>query len=171
MLWVGHRKVTAAELADNPVLWPVTIKAGALGSGVPTRTLRLSRHHRVRVDGRIAERMGGASLLVPAHALLDLEGVTCSPEASGITWHHILLPGHAVLLAEGAPAESLYLGRELTKALSSGAIEELAQIFPNRPWVSGSAPRAHPFLSPSKARKLVARHIRHNRPLVSLRAA
>jgi len=76
--------------------------------------------------------MGSDGPLVPAHALIGLPGEICAPTTMGLGWPHTASPDHAVVFAESARAESLYLGREVPKALSSQALEELAAIFSTR---------------------------------------
>ena len=96
ILWIGRIE---AQLAGHPQperAWPVLIRAGALGAGRPRRDLRVSPDHGVFLEGA----------LVPAKLLID--GVTILQERwwTAITYLHLELPEHAILLAEGLAAES-----------------------------------------------------------------
>lgn len=93
--WIGHRTLNVAR---HPRPWdvaPVRIRAGAFGSGVPRRDLILSPDHAVLVEGA----------LVPVRYLLN--GATIVQEPAGtVTYFHVELEAHDVLLAEGLPVES-----------------------------------------------------------------
>jgi hypothetical protein len=92
LIWTGHRTLDLpAASNDNPVRFA----AGSLGPGVPARPVKLSPLHAVFFDG----------VLVPACHLVN--GATITREMPGaVTYHHLELARHAVLLAEGMPAES-----------------------------------------------------------------
>lgn len=45
-------------------------------------------------------------------------------------YFHILLDSHAIIVAEGALTESLYIGKEALKTLSEEAREEIYSLFP-----------------------------------------
>jgi hypothetical protein len=96
VLWVGRRRVS---LADNPAaeqICPVRIKAGALAEGVPHRDLLVSPDHCMFLDGA----------LVPARLLVNGTSIVVEREFAAITYYHVELETHDVLLAEGAAAES-----------------------------------------------------------------
>lgn len=96
VLWVG-RQAIAACFVDPLRVWPVRIRAGALGPDVPRRDLLLSPGHAVRVGDVLAQ----AATLVNGHSIRRERQV---PER--FTYWHIELASHALLLAEGAAAES-----------------------------------------------------------------
>lgn len=159
--WVGLRRLSRAELAADPRLWPVEIAPGALGPGMPARVLRLSPQHRVQVQGRIAERLGGAAqVLVAALHLVGLAGVSRPAPVGTLSYVHFLCDAHEVVLAEGAPCETLLMGPMARAALPPAALDEIDRLFPGL-----VAQPAHPVLSGRMARALVARHRRHGRPL------
>lgn len=95
VIWIGHRDVEFGNEPDPRAVWPVRVRAGAFGPGLPVRDLYLSPDHAVFVDG----------VLVPVKHLID--GVAIAPvPRDRVTWWHVELPRHAVLLAEGLPCES-----------------------------------------------------------------
>ncbi len=85
----------AIDLAGDASYNPVRIPAGALGDGVPSRTLRLSPDHAVLIEG----------VLVPARALIG--GPIVQEAFESVTYYHLQLDRHAVILAENAPCETL----------------------------------------------------------------
>ncbi len=79
--WVGQKRLGRAELAAEPKLQPVLIRAGALGAGLPLRDMRVSRQHRMLVGGPRAELLFGAEeVLVRAEHLVHLPGVAVAVE-------------------------------------------------------------------------------------------
>ena len=106
--WLGHRSV---ECARHPRPWdvcPVRVAAHAFGPGLPARDLLLSPDHAVYVDG----------VLIPVRHLLN--GATVRQEmVAQVTYWHVELPAHDVILAEGLPAES-YLDTGNRAAFENG---------------------------------------------------
>ena len=92
LCWVGR---STRDAAAAPELRPVRLAAGCLAPGVPARDLWLSPEHAVLLGG----------VLVRAVALLDRPGVARVP-AGRITYHHLGLARHGLVLAEGAWAET-----------------------------------------------------------------
>ncbi len=93
--WVGSRYVRCSDCPDPRLAWPVRIAKDALEPGVPAADLYLSPDHALFLDG----------VLVPVKHLVNGGTVACVP-ADEVTWYHLELDRHDVLLAEGAPAES-----------------------------------------------------------------
>ncbi len=95
VVWLGHRHVRADRHPRPELVWPVRVRAGALGRAEPARDLWLSPEHAVHLDG----------VLVPVGLLVN--GRTIVQERrDSVTYWHVELPQHDVLLAEGAPCES-----------------------------------------------------------------
>ncbi len=166
--WIWARHWSAADLRQNPKLWPVKIKRHALGQGLPRRDICVSQQHRILVCSRIAERMfGQPDVLVRAKDLLDMDGVELVPDSDGLTYFHILFEAHEVILAEGIPAESLYLGPETMKVLSPEAIEDICTIYGVAPerLSDMAADPAGLFVSGKRARQLAYRHVKNGQPL------
>jgi autotransporter passenger strand-loop-strand repeat protein len=95
IIWVGRRKVDCAHHPHPRKVWPVRIAAGAFGSNRPHTDLFLSPDHAVYVNG----------VLIPIKHLINGSTITQVP-TDHVTYHHLELPAHDVLLAEGLPAES-----------------------------------------------------------------
>ncbi len=104
IVWIGHRHLDCAALPVPSEGWPVRVRAGAFGVGRhgtarPGRDLRLSPGHPVLVDD------GADGVLVPIMCLINGTSVARAP-VDRLTYWHVELDAHDVLLAEGLPAES-----------------------------------------------------------------
>ena len=94
--WVG-RQTIVTRFADRRRILPIRISAGALGEGLPARDLLVSPDHALMLDG----------VLVQAGALVNGTTIvreTAMPER--FTYFHVELDDHALVLAEGVPAET-----------------------------------------------------------------
>lgn len=130
--WIGRMSFSAAQAARDASLRPVRIEPGALGPGCPRTPLRVSRQHRLLVTGEVALcAFGTSEALIPAIQLTDLPGIALERSAGRITYYHLLLDQHEILLADGAPCESFLLGRQALRTLSPEALAEVAEIFPD----------------------------------------
>lgn len=129
--WVGHVTLTGAELAADPSLRPIRIRAGALGHGRPSRDMRLSPQHRLLVDGaRLPLLFGEAEMLVAARDLLDDHRITRDPAPDGVTYIHFLFDRHEIVRADGLAAESFRPGPQTLPALPDASRQELLRLFP-----------------------------------------
>ncbi|WP_228850123.1 Hint domain-containing protein [Halocynthiibacter styelae] len=124
--WIDHRKVTQAELLDDPKLRPVRIMAGALGNNRSVRDLLVSRQHRMLVSSKITQRMFNQdSVLVAAIKLTGLPGIFVDDCVEEVEYIHLLFDKHEVIFAESAPSESLYTGTEALKSIAPEARDEI----------------------------------------------
>jgi hypothetical protein len=94
IFWIGYKRVRR----PTPEQWPVRVTADAFGKGMPSCDLWLSPGHAVCVNA-VGE------VLIPIDHLIN--GATIArEEASEVTYWHVELESHDVLLAEGLPCES-----------------------------------------------------------------
>ncbi|GAB5447406.1 Hint domain-containing protein [Gymnodinialimonas sp.] len=120
--WIGSKTFPAKSHFA-----PVEFAPGAIGN---TRTLRVSRQHRLLLTGWRAELFFGEDAVwVPAAYFLDQPGVRIA-EGGTVTYFHVLLEGHRTLFAEGVPAESLHPGDVALCNLGASAEAELFAMFP-----------------------------------------
>ncbi|MGI3776711.1 MAG: Hint domain-containing protein [Janthinobacterium lividum] len=111
--WVGHRRVDLRRHPRPETARPVRVRAHALGPGLPRRDLVLSPEHALLLGG----------VLVPVRVLADGAAVAQeSPER--VTYFHVELDRHGVILAEGLPAES-YLDTGNRDGFANGAVTSL----------------------------------------------
>ncbi len=94
--WMG-RQTVSTRFGDPLRLLPIRILAGALGVGLPWRDLLVSPDHAILVGGVLIQ----AAALVNGMTILRERAV---PER--FTYHHVELATHALILAEGVPAET-----------------------------------------------------------------
>jgi hypothetical protein len=95
VIWIGHRRVDCQRHPHPHQVRPVRIAAHTFGRGLPRRDLFLSPDHAVFVNG----------VLIPVKYLINGRSIR-QVAVRRVTYHHVELPGHAVLLAEGLPAET-----------------------------------------------------------------
>jgi uncharacterized repeat protein (TIGR03803 family) len=93
--WLGHRRVDCRRHPKPRDVWPVRIHRHAFGPDKPHCDLLLSPDHSVFIDG----------VLIPIHNLLNGATIVQEP-ADDVTYWHVELARHDVLLAEGLPCES-----------------------------------------------------------------
>ena len=93
--WLGRRHVDCRHHARPRDVAPVRVLRGAFGPDVPHRDLLLSPDHAVFAEG----------VLIPVRYLVN--GRTVRREAvDAVTYHHVELAAHDVILAEGLACES-----------------------------------------------------------------
>lgn len=103
--WLG-RQTLAPRRGLAPDLRLVRIEADAFGPGRPATDLTLTADHALFLEGA----------LITAGALVGLPGVrpdTAGMKAARVTVYHVECDRHALLIANGLPAESFidYVGR------------------------------------------------------------
>ena len=96
VVWIGRRHLDFTCHPEPDLARPVRIAAGALADGVPARDLVVSPDHAMMLDG----------VLVQARDLVDGVLITRDDACREVTYWHVELDTHDVLIAEGAAAES-----------------------------------------------------------------
>ena len=131
--WIGHRAVDCGAQAVPSHWWPVRVRAGAFGVGacgadLPERDLFLSPGHPVLVG----------TVLVPVMCLINGTSIARAP-VDRVTYWHVELDAHDLLLTEGLPAES-YVDGGSRAWFGDAAIDGLA----NPDHVAPGAARCRP---------------------------
>ena len=109
VIWLGHRHLHCDGSVRDADVWPVHVAAHAFGMGRPARDVLLSPDHAVFCDG----------VLIPVRYLVN-DATVRQVRMPQVTYWHVELPQHAVLLADGLPAES-YLDTGNRDAFANGA--------------------------------------------------
>lgn len=98
--WLGHRTIQLEPHRFAANVSPVRISADAFGPGRPARDLLVSPGHAVCIE--IA-----GEVLIPAGALVNGASVR-QADVSEVTYWHVELDRHDILLAENLPCESYF---------------------------------------------------------------
>jgi hypothetical protein len=111
--WTGLRRVDCHRHCEPGAVLPVCVAAHAFGEGLPARDLFLSPDHAIFAE----------NVLVPIKHLVD-GGAIRQVDMARVTYVHIELARHDILLAEGLPVES-YLDAGDRAAFSGGGVVAL----------------------------------------------
>ena len=117
--WIGYQTVQPNQVKNPLRGYPILIKAGALGNNLPQRDLYVSPDHAMFFEG----------VLINAGALVNGTSIVKTEPQSAFTYYHVELENHALLLAEGAKAESYLPQNEERLAYENGA--EYEELYPH----------------------------------------
>lgn len=109
ILWTGSRRMTGARLYAMPYLRPIRFRQGALGMGRPDSDLLVSPQHRMLISGRAAQALFNSDeVLVAAEDLVNGQSVAVDMACREVTYHHLLLDRHEIVVANGIETESFH---------------------------------------------------------------
>lgn len=134
---------------------PVLISAGALGEGRPRRDLVVSPLHKVLV--RNLALNAPSDVLVPAKGLTSLRGIRVMKGKKNMTYYHVMLETHALLVSEQLPSESFYPGPEALKMLRPKQRSKVYELRPDLRDGKPFGPTARPCLTHSETLELAER--------------
>jgi collagen type I alpha len=117
VVWIGRRHVDCARHPDPHAVWPIRIKRGAFADDMPRHDLILSPDHAIYAEG----------VLVPIRFLVNHRTII-QERRDQVTYLHVELPRHDILLAHGLPVES-YLETGNRSAFENGG--SVTQLHPN----------------------------------------
>lgn len=118
ILWTGARDLTPSYVRRVPVCKPIELCFGSTNT-----RLRVSPQHALYV------RIDGQPLLVRARQLVRLNTLGARPMCGirQISYHHLLLPSHGIIKANGVWCESLLPGPCTYSGLTPAARRDLLQ--------------------------------------------
>lgn len=96
LAWVGSLHIDLLRQRDRTRAAPIVARAGALAEGIPFRDLHVSPDHGLLIGG----------VLVPARLLLNGITVVQQTWLRDVTYHHIELARHDVVVSDGALTET-----------------------------------------------------------------
>lgn len=160
IMWVGEKRVSGARLYATPDLRPVRIREGALSAGRPDGDLIVSPDHRMLVTGAAALALWGEKeVFVAARDLIDDHGITRDMAAKSVTYIHLMLPDHHVLVANGVETESFHPGAADLDAIPDGERLRLFDVLPDLEYdPEAFGPMSRRVLSRAEAALLQAHH-------------
>jgi hypothetical protein len=94
--WVGHRRIDLTSHPQPETVAPIRILRNAIGEAMPCRDLLVSPDHAIFIEGR----------LICARQLANGATIRQEIDWPAVDYYHVELDGHAILMAEGLPAES-----------------------------------------------------------------
>ena len=131
VLWSGARKLRLPQNMDFDKWFPVRIRKNALKPGVPHRDTWLSQQHRLYLSGLEARLITGEEdCLASAKSLLNDATISLDRTVTEISYHHLLCARHVVLVANGMPAESLFLPQDDDVPENLDLKQEIVGLFP-----------------------------------------
>jgi T5SS/PEP-CTERM-associated repeat protein len=127
--WIGYRNVNCRRHPYPGKVWPVRVRGGAFGPGMPERDLWLSPDHALFVN----------DVLIPVKLLINRTSIAQIPRDE-VTYYHVEVARHDVLLAEGLMVESYLDTGDRGRFANGGKIRALHPDFSARAWeMSGCA--------------------------------
>jgi hypothetical protein len=157
VIWLGRRVVDCRRHPDPSKLWPVRVSAGAFGPAMPRRDLWLSLDHAI-FTGSDTEA-GSADVLIPIRHLINGTTIKQVP-MDEVTYFHVELPRHGVLLAEGLPCESYLDTGNRSNFANGGEVTLHADFSPLKWEVESCAPLIVIGPKLDAVRNLVSTHAR-----------
>jgi hypothetical protein len=125
--WIGHRRIDCRRHAKPHDVWPVRVHVGAFGAGLPRRELWLSPDHAVFID----------NVLIPVRYLINGRTIVQTRVAE-VTYYHLEISTHDVILAEHLPCESYLDTGNRSDFANGGSAIKLHPTFARGVWAASA---------------------------------
>ena len=153
--------VLTRDAGAQPLLWAGGERAVVWGQRLPVcieprifdnaSRLCVSPNHLILLEGPLCEVLfGEPEVFAAAQDLLTHPGVWQERKARAVSYHHLLLDGHHIILAEGTATETLMPGPMALQSLPAGSREALT--------ASMSAPDLDRIAARQTARRVLKAH-------------
>ena len=96
VIWIGRRRVRPGHHPRPETVAPIRIRRNAIADGLPVRDLRVSPDHAILCD----------DILIAARQLVNGASIVQDAATGDVTYYHLELERHAIVLAEGVPTET-----------------------------------------------------------------
>ena len=127
--WIGARRMTGARLFAMPELRPIRIRAGAFDLESPDQEFLVSPNHRMLVKGAVARDLFNTTeVLVSAKDLINGNTVTRDTQLKEVTYIHLMLPSHEIVIANGVETESFHPASTTLSTIPDEDRARLAQV-------------------------------------------
>lgn len=125
ILWRGSRHVRRAQMEHHPGLVPIVLREGVCGNDAE---LRVSQQHAISTRRIAALSHRFPDHLVRAKHLAEYcRGARFAKGTRQVSYHHLLLPSHALIWANGALTESLRIAPMSLRILGRAQMATLFQ--------------------------------------------
>ena len=142
-----HRRLSGADLTTRRQ--PIRIQKGAFGDGLPLAEILVSPQHRFLISGwRSQLLIGEDSGLTTASSLCNDDSIRQLNDQTDVTYIHIILDDHQIIIANGVETESVLLSDDFLDGLPIMVRLELEDMFghPNAQASPNDMPAAAPML-------------------------
>lgn len=153
--WITSRHLGALELLTRPKCRPIRLARGSLAPNVPHHDLLVSPLHRILLRSKILRnRTGHVEALAAAKHLTALPGIDIASDRMEVTFVHLLLDRHQIVIANGAESETLLRGQQVLPSLPAA-------------FRTGAKDPARPILTGRKVREVAKAHLKRGQYLLS----
>ena len=128
--WIGKQEISVGDLIFKKELRPVCIAANSFGPGLPHSDLFVSRQHRFAIEGWTVEMLFGEDRVLVRAGHLERGAARSVIPSKPVTYYHILLDEHDLLISNGLAAESFQPGPVGICALDDAARSDLEALDP-----------------------------------------
>lgn len=144
LVWTGHLRVPASQIARMPGLHPVSIAPDTFGPDCPRCPVTLSGNHKVLLaHGSLELHFGHPAMFSTAADLVDDFDIVPVTAEDDVKYFCLLLAQHQAILADGLWIESMQAGAEELEPMPAAMRDAVLPLVDPR----GHSRSAYPCLS------------------------